>query len=106
MLKVSARPKFKHKVTASVPVDGGYRDEEFLVTFRLASNADADLSSDTLKDDFLRDIVVELHDLADEDGKPIPYSDAVRDQVFDLPWARLSILTGYFIAVTGARAKN
>lgn len=106
MLKVTARPHFKHKLTASVPIDGGFRDEVFLVTFRLASDPDADMSTPALQDDFLRDIVVEIHELADEGGKPLPYSDEVRDLVFKQPWAKLAILRGYFDAVAGARAKN
>lgn len=105
-LKIVPRPKFSHKITARVPIDGGYRDEAFRVQFQLASNAEADLSSDALKDDFLRDIVIEIEDLVDEQGSSLPWSDAVRDAVFALPWARIAILTGYFTAVTGARAGN
>ncbi len=37
-----------------------------------ASQPDADLSSDPLRDDFLRDIVVEIDDLVDMDGKDVP----------------------------------
>jgi hypothetical protein len=106
MLKVTARPQFRHKVDARVPTDGGFRDEVFEVTYRLASDPNADMSTSALQDDFLRDIVVELHELADENGNAIPYSDAVRDQVFELPWAKLAIFKAYFAAVRGERAKN
>ena len=105
-LHIQKRPKFRHKVTASVPINGGYRDEVFEVTYQLASNPDADMSSDPMRDDFIRDVVVEMHDLVDDAGKELPWSDEVRDSVITLPWARLAILKGYFTAVTGARTGN
>jgi len=105
-LKLIQRPTFKHRITAKVPIDGGHRDEVFEVRYQLASTPDADLSSDPLKDDFLRDVVVEIYDMVDEAGQPLSWSDEVRDQVFALPWARMAILTGYFTAIMGARAKN
>jgi hypothetical protein len=106
MLKVTARPQFKQKVDARVPIDGGFRDEVFHVTFRLTSQPEAEVFTTAQQDDFLRDVVVELHDLADENGNAIPYSDAVRDQVFELPWAKLAIFKAYFAAVRGERPKN
>lgn len=105
-LKIAARPKFRHKITARVPIDGGFRDEVFHVRYQLASNAEADLASDAMKDDFLRDIVVEIEDLVDEAGAALAWSDEVREAVFALPWARMAILSGYFTAIIGARAGN
>jgi hypothetical protein len=105
-LKILTRPTFRHKVTAQTPIDGGHRPEVFFVKYQLASKPDADLSSDPLRDDFLRDVVIECEDLVDEAGNTLPWSDEVRDAVFALPWARMAILTGYFAAITGAKAKN
>lgn len=105
-LKILPRPTFRHKITARVPIDGGYRDETFTVKYQLASRPDADLSTDPMRDDFLSDVVMECEDLVDENGQPLPWSDDVRAAVFGLPWARLAILSGYFTAVTGARVKN
>lgn len=105
-LKVCPRPTFRHKVTARVPIDGGFRDETFHVRFQLASNPEADLSADSLKDAFLRDVVVEIDELVDPHGDPLPWSDEVREAVFALPWARMAILRGYFEAVVGGRAGN
>jgi hypothetical protein len=106
MLKLSQRPKFRHKVTARVPIDGGFREEVFGCTFQLASDPDASLAGDTLKEAFLRDIIVELHDLADDKGNAIEYSHEVRDAALALPWARMALLSAYFEAILGARLKN
>ena len=105
-LKISARPTWRHKLTAKVPIDGGFRDEVFHVRFQLASNPEADLSSDAMKDDFLRDIVVSIDDLVDEQGKTLDWSDEVRDGVFALPYARMAILNGYFNATVSGKMGN
>jgi hypothetical protein len=106
MLKMTARPKFTSKIIARVPNDDGHSPEEFRATFRVASDPDADMSTPALQNDFLRDIVVELHDIADETGTAIPYSDELLTRVLALPWAKLALIRGYFDAVTGARAGN
>ncbi len=105
-LKIVTRPKFRHKVTARVPVDGGYRDEVFHVRYQLASIPSDQISPQYRSDDFLRDIVIEIEDLVDEAGTPLPWSDEVRERVFALPWASMAIVQGYFEAVNGARTKN
>lgn len=105
-LKIAARPTFRHKVSASVPIDGGHRDEVFQVRYQLASIPPEQLTPEYSADDFLRDIVVEMEDLVDEAGNALPWSDEVRDAVFTLPWARVAIVQGYYAAVNGARAKN
>ena len=105
-LRISSRPTFRHKITARVPIDGGFRDEVFLVRYQLASNAEADHASDALKDDFLHDVVVEIEDLVDESGGALAWSDEVRAQVFALPWARVAILNGYFQATVVGKLGN
>lgn len=105
-LKILTRPTFTHKITARVPIDGGFRDEVFTVKYQLASIPAGTQTPDYSADDFLRDIVVEIGDLVDEAGKPLPWSDEVRDAVFALPWASVAIVQGYFAAVNGAKAKN
>jgi hypothetical protein len=105
-LKIAKRPTFRHKVTARVPVDGGHRDEVFTVHYQLASIPSEQLTAEYNADDFLRDIVLSMEDLVDEDGKALPWSDEVREAVLQLPWAKVAIVQGYYAAVNGARAKN
>lgn len=109
MLKIVQTPTFTHKVKARVPTDGGHRDEEFSATFRVlpASQAENyDYTTGAGMTEFLRAVVVRLDELADEQGKEIPYSDAVRDAVLDLPYARRALADTYIAAVTKAAAGN
>lgn len=51
-------------------------------------------------------IVVSLDDLANGDGKPLPYNTAVRKAVLDLPYVRTALFRTYSEAVSGARRGN
>ena len=63
------------------------------------------MDADSSKE-FLKRIIVELHDIADAEGQPLEYSDSVRDQVTRLPWARKAIAKAYFAALNGAKEGN
>ncbi len=109
MFKLAAEPTFRHTVTAKVPVDGGFEDQKFQVTFRAIGVEEAEgydlMAADSSKE-FLKRIIVELHDVADAEGQPLEYSDSVRDQVTRLPWARKAIAKAYFAALNGAKEGN
>lgn len=109
MFKLSAEPTFRHKVRARVPVNGGHQDETFEVTYRaltIEQMSKYDLTEASDVSEFLRAAIAELHDIADAQGNPLEYSDEVRDQVLNLPWARAAIVAGYFEGVAGARKGN
>lgn len=109
MFTISKEPTFTHDVTARVPVDGGYVEESFKATFRAIPPEEAeayDLTRTDTSVDFLKRIIVKLHDIGDAEAKPVEYSDAVRDQVLRLPWARSALAMAYFSAISGARLGN
>lgn len=109
MFVVEEAPTFRHTVTADVPIDGGFAKQTFGVTYRLIESEKAeefDLSTRQGSDEFLRAIIAELHDLVDANKNTIPYSDAVRDQVIGLPWARRAIVRGYLKAAGTAIEGN
>lgn len=109
MFVVTSDPQFTHTVTAMVPIDGGYEKQPFKVTYRAIGDEETDafdLNTTKGSTDFLRRIVVRLDDLLDANKEAIPYSDAVRDQVLALPWARKAITRGYIEAVNKAAEGN
>lgn len=108
-LKLAANPTFKHKVRASVPIDGGFRDETFEATFNVLSPdkmEEFDLTTGSGTTEFLKAAIVSLGDLAGEDGLTLPYSDEVRDQVLALPYARTALIVAYGKGVAGAKSGN
>jgi hypothetical protein len=109
MFKLASEPTFRAKLSARVPIDGGSRRETFEATYRVLTIekiAEFDLTTPEGTTAFIKAALVELHDIADEQGNPVEYSDQVRDQVINLPYARSAITQGYFDAVAGARKGN
>lgn len=109
MFKILSEPTFTHKVRISVPINGGYRDETVEATFRVVDPArldSHDLRTTEGSTAFLKDVLVKLDDIADADGKPLPWSDEVRDAVLCLPYARSALAAAYFKAMVGAREGN
>lgn len=107
MFKITTEPKFTHTVIACVPSDGGHDEQSFKATFRV-------LDTDKLVDDGtvegqiedLRRVVVSLDDLADDQGNPVSYSDALRDQLVRLPYVRIALLNAYIRGIGKAKQGN
>ncbi|WP_242415089.1 phage tail assembly chaperone [Sphingomonas panni] len=109
MFVADPNPTFTHEVTARVPVNGGYEEQKFKVTYRVLT--DEQLGAFDLNDNgsaaaFLRQAVTGLDDIAGADKKALPYSDNLRDQIIGLPYARVPMVRGYFEAVYPARLGN
>jgi len=107
MFKITTEPKFTHPVTVCVPVDGGFKEQTFPVTFRV-------LPMDQLQQEegsagqieTLRKVVVHMGELVDENDQPISYSDDIRDQLIQFSFVRLAILKKYIEAMSKMKAGN
>lgn len=109
MFKLVENPTFTHTVKVKVPVDGGYADQSFKATFNvvpLDERRQFDLEDAEASDAFLRRIIAKLDDIADAEGKPLEYSDAVRDALIARDYVRIAIVRSYFEAMGGARSGN
>jgi len=110
MFKVESNPTFKRKVEIRTPTNNnGFADSSFFATFNLLT-VDEINGFDLMKVDdttrFLHRVIIELSDIADEQGKPLPYSDTVRDAVLNHPIARLGLVNAYFDGIDKARKGN
>lgn len=109
MFKITESPEFTHKVVVPVPVDGGFKDETLMARFRVTSQDRLAEIADATPGNYaalVDAIVVSLDDLADGDGKPLPYNAEVRKAVLDLPYVRTALIRAYSEAVSGARRGN
>ncbi len=50
--------------------------------------------------------VVGLEDLADDEDRPVPYSDGLRDRMLDIPYVRLALRSPYRDAILKIREGN
>lgn len=109
MFKIIDNPEFTHEVKVMVPVDGGHEEQTFRARFRLVDEGEVDpLKARTAEEfvAFLKRAIVGLEDLVDAAGKPLPYSDALRDRLIALPFIRVALTRTYLAAVTKAREGN
>lgn len=111
MFKVTSEPQFTHTIKVMVPTDGGHMEQSFKATFRvipiedLAAEDDAeDKAAGQLRT--LRKVIVSFGDLVGDDDQPLPYSDALRDQLLEVPYVRIALLRTYLSAVTKAKSGN
>lgn len=110
MFIIETEPTFTHEVKVLVPVDGGYRQDTFKARYRVMPTEDAD-KYDLFKEDqskaFLRAVVIGLEDIVDDQRKPVPYSDTLRDRLLGWPHTRRALAATYFEAIKGtARQGN
>ncbi len=109
MFNVVNAPTFTRKVPISVPSGDGYVDQSLKVTFKVLSDQDRDardLSVTENVKDFLREIILHLDDLADDEGKPVPYSPEVLEQVLGFGYVRIALLSIYTTAQIKAVTGN
>lgn len=107
MFKISTDPKFTHSVTVCVPVDGGYKDQTFPVTFRvLPLDQLGNREGSEGQIETLQKVVVHMGELVDENDQPISYSDEIRDQLIAFSFVRLALLKAYIEAMSKMKTGN
>jgi len=102
MFTIVKHPTFRTTATIQVPTDDGIVPQSINVRFRIGADDDDVVEGYGLP--FLRAIILSLDDLVDETGSPVPYSDAIRDELLSRPFVRTGILRAYFDALSGAKA--
>jgi len=105
MFVLQKQPQWIWPVTVRVPnEDGGYTPQRFRARFRLVSIDRLAAFGETLTgtSDVLRDAVLEVLDVAEEGGAPLPHSPALLDALLANPWTRSALIQAYLAAISGA----
>ncbi|UWQ76831.1 hypothetical protein [Leisingera sp. M658] len=109
MFNIIERPTFTRTVKVRVPKDNGVDEQDFKATFNAmdddAFNGLGMMDIEGTKE-FLRQAVVSLDDLTGADGKPIPYSEEIREAVFKLAYARVALMGAFHNGMMGALPGN
>ncbi|MBM2294708.1 hypothetical protein JQX09_22420 [Sulfitobacter pseudonitzschiae] len=98
MFTIDKTPTFTHTVPVNVPVNGGHEKQSMKVTYRLLDDdtmGGYDTRTLSGQKDLLRQAVIEIGDLVDEEKEPLPFNDAMKEHIIGLPWARNALLKGY-----------
>lgn len=119
MFKLAKERQVLWPVTVQVPEDGGPQAVDIQVRYRLLTRSElkalagalAGVSGDT--DALLAELDARLSDritgwegIADEAGKPLPFTPENMAAVLDVPYLRDAIEQGLYAASRGALAKN
>ena len=109
MFKIATETTFTHPVKVMIPVDGGHEAADFRAKFLVLPSdreKDFDLATAEGSNGFLRAILVSADDVAGDDGEALPWSDALRDRLLQVPFVRTALTRTYFRAVQKAAEGN
>ncbi|MGB3407094.1 MAG: hypothetical protein WBA67_06330 [Jannaschia sp.] len=107
MFKIDRNPVMTFPVDIHVP--GQDAPETMRIAAKAMSFTDLDahdVSTREATTEFLRFVIVDLLDVVEEDGTPLDYTTALRDELLDLPWVRSPIVRAYFNALNASHAGN
>jgi hypothetical protein len=112
MFKISQNPTYTWPVNVELPTDGGRVekatfDVEFkrLTQTRLNEIKTAIESNQITDNELAREVMTGWSGITDADGV-VPYSEAARDQLLDIPLVSASIVMALFSSIAGAKRKN
>lgn len=107
MFKVISEPTFTIPVTVCVPVDGGHKDQDLKVKFRVV---DIDELGEAAglegQQKLLKRVVCGFEDVIGDNDQELPYSDELRDQLIAVPYVRAAMLQTYLAAIGKTRVGN
>ncbi len=109
--RIAKTPRFKTKVKFKTPnASGGHDQCSITAEFERITLSEMRALRDAEENDLplLRRVLVGWEDVSDEDGNPMPFSEAARDALIDDPIILLALSRAYAEeALTGrAAAKN
>lgn len=112
MFKIAQSAEYTWPVTVDVPTDGGRSEKStFDARFKRLTQTRMDeirksISNAEINDaDLAREVLVGWAGVVD-DGGDVPYSEAARDRLLDIPMVSAAVVMALLGSLSGARRKN
>lgn len=112
MFKLIQPTSYTWPVTVELPVDGGRTEKAtFDAEFNRLSQSRLEeirgqIERNEIRDvDLVREVMIGWSGVTDG-ANPVPYSEAARDQLLDIPMVAASIVMSLFQSIAGAKRKN
>jgi hypothetical protein len=112
MFKIAQSAEYTWPVTVEVPTDGGRSDKAtFDARFKRLTQTRMDeirkgISNAEINDaDLAREVLVGWTGVVDDSGE-VPYSEAARDRLLDIPMVSAAVVMALLGSLSGARRKN
>lgn len=113
MFVISQTSSYKWPVAVEFPIDGGRVEKQsFDAEFRRLSQTRIEEIRKLIEDggitdrDFAREVLIGWNGVIDGNGDPVPFSEATRDALLDVPLVSASIIRAFMESLAGARRKN
>lgn len=109
MFQIVKERTFIREVKVNTPGRDEAKEESLIAVFKFLDSEDArkhDLTTAIGTDAFLKEVVIELRDLTDENGQPLTPSAELTASVLKLQFVRNALVSAYFEVVTGAKSGN
>ncbi|QBF31492.1 phage tail assembly chaperone [Thalassococcus sp. S3] len=109
MFNINQKPTFTREVQIPVPVDDGHENQSIKVTFLARQDAElAQYNTRTLEGQkqMLRDVILSIEDIVDDEGQPVPYSPGLLEKLMSWTFAVLALLSAYSKSMADARLGN
>ena len=111
---ISKPATFFWPVKVELAVDNGkYEKQSFDAEFKRLPQSKIEeivgkIRSEEITSDVLlaRDLIVGWRGVLDDQGNEVPFSEAMKDQLLDVPTVASSIVSAFFEATTKAKLKN
>ncbi len=101
MFKLQKSPTFTTTATIAVPTDDGLVNQTMTVRFRLLDDESQKL--DVVP--WLREAILSISDIADDDGNQLAFGSEVLDKILSLPFARVGLVRAYWQAMVGVNVQ-
>lgn len=113
MFVISQKATYTWPVTVEFPTDGGKTerqtfDAEFkrLTQTRINEIRSLIERSEITDSELVRDVLTGWSGVHDAHGDPVPFSEASRDQLLDIPLVGAAVVMSWLGSLTGAKRKN
>ena len=104
--RFNPRPTTWVTVRLNVPTEDGPQVQTFRARFLILPQEERNRLGALDGKAGLEQVWLDWQDIADIDGKPIPYSDALRAELLEFDYVMMGVADAYARAMMGIEAKN
>ncbi|MBE0455634.1 hypothetical protein [Roseovarius autotrophicus] len=94
------------KVRLSVPTETGFESQDFRAKFLILPQSERQAMAEHGLKAALARIWLDWDEVADLDGKPLPFSAALRDELLEFDYVEMGVGEAYARAAMGIETKN
>lgn len=104
--RFNPRPTVWANVKLHVPTEAGFEEQTFRARFLILPLAERQAMAEDGARDALGQVWLDWDGIVDADGRPIPFSEALRAEFLEFDYIEFGLSQAYARAAMGIEAKN